>query len=244
MRYQDHVLRHRPTGYWPLQGRRTVRDLAGRSSATWTNLPAAADDRPGIAGLAGPGLATRFDRAAGTYATASHHADWNSTHVTIMAWVRSATIGASINTIASRDDEAANRQFQFRLTATTALPQWIPFLGGGPVVVQGTTPINSPAPDGNPYHHIVGTYDGTEATIVVNGVVEASSASALAFPAVTAAMDIGRKSAGSTNLIDGHIAHLAIFPRYLGLAAIRRLYVAGRRGVAAPRDRDRARLAA
>ncbi len=73
------------------------------------------------------------------------------------------------------------------------------------------------------WYHVVGTYDGTNLRIYVNGVLEATTASSLSMPGNALPLRIGQSAAGY-EFFDGTIDDVAIYSSALGASAIQEHY--------------------
>lgn len=79
-------------------------------------------------------------------------------------------------------------------------------------------------------HHVVGTYDGTDAKIFVDGVLIDTDSTAVSMDATTAGLQIGERTASAENT-DGRIDEVAIYDRALLVAEVEEHYQVGSRFV-------------
>jgi hypothetical protein len=95
---------------------------------------------------------------------------FNTTALTVSAWVQTTSTSNPI-TIMDRDNFNSEREFQFRIYNNDL--DFIPFLGTTPTPypVSGSTAIN----DGN-FHYVVGTYDGNNIDVYVDGALSTTLA--------------------------------------------------------------------
>ena len=116
-----------------------------------------------------------------------------------------------------------DKGYWINVTAT-GIGLWISTNGSNQTLCEWSTTINA-----NTVYHIVGTFDGSNARIYINGVLR--NTVAITGPvwtvATASAFAIGRLGALSSDYFDGRIDDVAVYNRALTLAEIQQHYNAG-----------------
>jgi len=83
----------------------------------------------------------------------------------------------------------------------------------------------------NAWHHIVGTFDGTNARLYVNGVAVASAALPSGYqPNTRGSVEIGQAEPGSNYYFPGQIQDAAVYTTVLSPTQVQRHYSVGTTG--------------
>ncbi|MBI3583168.1 MAG: DUF2341 domain-containing protein [Nitrospinae bacterium] len=138
------------------------------------------------------GNAMTFASASSQYVSVSNYPDLNpSTSITVEAWVSLSDTGAE-HVILSKNNQyllrySTNNKFSFYLYDGT---DWEPGVHSATL------------PSSNTWYHVVGTWDGTNQKIYVNGVLENTVTHNFTSASTTNAVEIGKWSAYMNGLID------------------------------------------
>ena len=150
----------------------------------------------------------------GTSAYVSGQDNDSATHLTISAWVNSDATQAA--TIVGKGDtqgtlEISSNTPSFKITTGSTLR----------TVTAGSAFSNSA------WHHLVGTYDGSNAVLYVDGVQAQSVAATGSVSTNSNVWTIGRDVVGGSNYFDGTIDEVKLFSRALAANEVKAEYDAG-----------------
>ena len=125
--------------------------------------------------------------------------------ITLSIWVRTDNL-VEMKALAKWSDSPAQFSYLISILAD-GTAQFATFTGGTDLVA-GTTDL-----DDGEWHHIVGTYDGSDIRIYVDGVEENSTGASGSIDTSTVPLRLGAGSgdAGSENPFDGELGHCAIW---------------------------------
>lgn len=155
----------------------------------------------------------------------THNEVLNTSNITVSAWVKSGSAVSNANTVArwlpsSSDDgewalgQGTGTTFQFKAR-----------INGAARFVTG------PIPSHTNYHHVVGTYDGSNLKLYVDGVLADTEAISGSLATNSRGLSIGASDDGS-NAWPGAIDEVKIFNHALNLDEIRAEYNAQKAGIA------------
>lgn len=227
--YSTEVLADSPLAYWRMgegAGAGTMQDDSGNAR---TGSYQGGGHVFGVTGLltGDPNTAINFNGSS-SRADASNAAWMDVGTITVEAWVKPDVTPAALFAIAFRDEgnfTAGNtRSFQFAIPATTGRPYLSLWgsVGGVQTTAQATTGITAGV-----RAHVVGTYDGTNIKMYVNGALEATTALTGSLPTGSGSIVIGRNSSASNSFFDGVLDEVAIYSGALSAARILAHYTAG-----------------
>lgn len=216
------------TAYWRLgesSGTNAVDASTSGLNATYTGSPTL-----GVTGLlAGGGGDTAVDFNGSTQyvVRATNALLQGGTAISVEAWVIGDTIGnkAPVGFFGSGTDKG------YWINFANPIAFW--------VSTTGSNQVGASSPDvtaTGTLYHIVGTFDGLNVRLYVNGVLKATSALVgTAWTVATAnAFAIGRLGALSSDYFDGRIDEVAIYQRVLAVDEILSHYEAGITPASAP----------
>ncbi|HYI80355.1 MAG TPA: LamG-like jellyroll fold domain-containing protein [Thermoleophilaceae bacterium] len=214
--YSTAVLADSPAGYWRLgePSGSTVNDSAGSNTGTYTNGPLL-----GQTSLLSGDTANRSVRFDGTndHARIPHASGISPTQrITVEAWIKPAVVPTSGFASIATKPEAYSLQFNGNRLEFT--------------VIQNGTRRRTQAPAGaivaNQTYHLVGTYDGANARLYVNGSQVATTALTGAISAPSNALTIGAWD-NTQEFLNGTIDDVAVYSSALTAARIGAHYSAG-----------------
>ena len=137
--------------------------------------------------------------------------------ITIEAWVNMTAAG-DVPRIVSKGFASA-----YELQAHLSVPRFVLTKSGGETFAKGTTNIVD-----SKFHHIVGTWDGTNMRLYVDANLEKTTALASPIDTTTKNVSIGARGGGATlNFFPGSIDEVAIWNRSLSTEEIQKLYGRG-----------------
>ncbi len=125
---------------------------------------------------------------------------------TIGAWIKTSQNYASNQGVIVSKGDTSNWEYELKVqTTNVAIFQLWPSIGSGADNVVGTTAVN----DGI-WHYIVGTADGTNARLYVDGKLETTTAITATLIDGTSSFEIGRRNTG-TLLFNGSIDDVRVY---------------------------------
>jgi len=126
--------------------------------------------------------------------------------ITIALWLRLESTGSEGKAFAKWSDAGASQQYLISVRDNGHMQMVVNTGSFG--IAQGTTDMD----DGN-YHHVAGTYNGSNVRAYVDGVQEGSVSKSGNMVSATAPVRIGAGSGGSgtENPFDGEIGHCAVW---------------------------------
>lgn len=142
----------------------------------------------------------------------------SATNITISAWVNPSASHTS--SIVSKHSSTSDNQGRLSLASNT--PSFTITTGG----TQRTATAGSAIPSSS-WSHIVGTYDGSNARLYVNGVQAGISAGTGAIATNAFAWTVGRDANASSNYFNGVIDEVKVLSRALTLSEVDAEYDAG-----------------
>ena len=152
-------------------------------------------------------MARNFDATSNDYIDFGDPAvlDLTGDEVTLSIWLRCGTPAEGKVFAKWADSPAA---FQYLLSVLANGHALFAVFTGGTDIVEGTTDL-----DDGEWHHIAGTYDGSDIRIYVDGVEEGSTAASGNMASNTAPVRIGAGSggAGTENPFDGDLGHPSLW---------------------------------
>jgi hypothetical protein len=150
------------------------------------------------------------------YAQAANNAAINLAQFSVGAYFKTTNIG-TVKSILLKDVDGTNNNYKLSLSATNKAQ--ISFVNTAFTTVSaiGTTTIT----DGN-WHYAVGTFDGANLKIYVDGVLEATTANATTPITGTNALNIGADN-GGINKFNGNIDEISVWNSALPQAQIQSL---------------------
>jgi hypothetical protein len=216
--YKDAVLADNPAGYWRLgetSGATAADGMRGRHG-TYTNAPTL-NQTGALNGDANP--AVTFDGTT-EYVSVPYDSALNPGQVTLEAWARPTGGTGTARTIAATQD--TNKGY---LLGIGTDDKWRFTIGTG----AATTVVTGPAVTLSSWVHVVGTYNGTTATLYVNG-ISAGTASVTGSANTTRPLGIGATDAGGTwaGYFPGSIDEVALFASALSQSRVQAHYLLGR----------------
>jgi len=164
------------------------------------------------------GVGLNFD-GGNDYVDAGNAASLNITNaITIEAWVKTTTITAQRNIIMKGGGTATNYGIDIGSIAGK-----LRFFGYASGVAKGIILAGGTVIDDGIWHHIAGTFDGTNWIIYRDGVVDNSKVDAATLTPTTETLQIGARQ--STGYFDGSIDEVRIYNRALSASEIMELYI-------------------
>ena len=211
MTYADEVLADSPLSYWRMEetsGTSIADEQAARNgSLTGGNL--------NVSGQVGSGLS--LDGVDDHAAVGLVPSNMGAVTVEgIVKYESSTDDGGQI--LCCDSTTGAARGWQFRIDTTGGALTFIKILNGV-VSLSGTTNLQ----DGE-FHHLVGTYDGSELRVYVDGVSENSDAATGAITGDATALQIGRNPRASQEYLGGVVDEVAFYDYALSAARIQAHY--------------------
>jgi len=198
--YELEVLSDNPVAYWPLSdaaGSTTVADATGNGNTGTVN---------GGVTLGEPGVVAQFPNETsglfnGTTGYIQTTVDPIGSAISLEAWVKSTATSASAQIIF--DSGAA--------AGATGTGLWLNVGGAVEAVFEGLACTSNIAIAGdNKWHHVVATFNGSDISIYIDGVLEGQTASTTA---VTAGYNgrIGEYGNGTTDHFTGYIGQVGVY---------------------------------
>ena len=211
--YRDAVLADHPVAYWRLDdGDTTARDSAGSIPGTYNGTC-----MRGVAGalVGDPDTATHFD--GGCTVSASSAPDFSSrAPFSIEAWYSPDVLPQEsyivIKETRTSDGTTPIDGYGLIASATGAYVERIVGLGNA-----GTSPFVLPS---LAFHHLVGTYDGSELAFYVDADLVAMEPDANALATNATLLQIGGYVSPPTGLVTGTIDEVAVYDYTLSLDRI------------------------
>jgi Concanavalin A-like lectin/glucanases superfamily len=129
--------------------------------------------------------------------------------ITVAGWINTTDNSAS-QTVASKVDTVADQGWELRLDS-----------GNLEFVLNDNTVASVTAPSANQWHHVAGTYDGTNIRVYLNGILRNTVASSAYTPSTRSAK-IGARTAGGTiqNYFSGNLDDIRLYSRSLSAPEI------------------------
>ena len=147
------------------------------------------------------GSALEFPGTTADYVEVPDHDDLRITDaITLVGWARAVDNGANIV-----GKDGASRDYNIHITSSN---------NGGKIYLSGTTATGATTITDGEWHHVAGTWDGSEAKVYVDGVEEASAGFAGPISTSDVPVEIGFRTAGSIVFM-GTIDEVAIFDQAL-----------------------------
>src|SRR6266404_692450 len=212
--------------WWP--GESNFNDIRGANSGT---------NAGGVSFVPGEvGQTFHFDGSANSYFTVPNSATFApaSNQVTIAAWVRpNYTASNVVDTVFSKRDACGfNRSYILDITKAGLVPFGYPL---GSIVwsasVAGDDAISTvPVPNDGLYHFIVGTYDGANMNVYLDGVLVGQKPHTGPIPVTSDLPYVGKQS-GCGDLTYADIDELQFYNRSLSQSEISAIYDAANAGV-------------
>ncbi len=215
--YADAVLADSPAGYWRLgeAGGTTANDAAGANTGTYTNAPTL--DSASLLAADTANRSVRFD-GSNDHVRIPNSTGLNpSQRVTVEAWIKPEALPAagSFASIAAKRESYALQFNGPRLELT---------------IMQNGTRRRTQAPVGavvaGQTYHVVGTYDGTNTRLYLNGTQVATTALTGAIGPATNGLNIASWD-GSGELMRGNVDEVAVYGTALSAARVAAHYTAG-----------------
>lgn len=215
--YSNAVLADAPAGYWRLgePGGTTANDSAGANTGTYTNAPQL--DTPSLLPADTANRSVRFD-GTNDHVSVPNSASLNpSQRVSVEAWIKPEALPAagSFASIATKGESYALQFNGPRLEFTV--------MQNG---VRRRTQAAVGAVAVNQAYHVVGTYDGTNARLYINGSQVAVTALTGAIGPATNKFVIASWS-GTNELMRGTVDEVAVYGSALSAARVAAHYDAG-----------------
>jgi hypothetical protein len=216
--YKDGVLADSPTGYWRLgesSGATAADGIRGRHG-TYVGSPTLA----ATGALNGDSNTAITLNGASQYVSVPYDSALNPSQVTVEAWAKpTGGAGTARTVVASQDTNKGyllgiGTDNKWRFTVGT---------GAATTVVTGSTvTLNS-------WAHVVGTYDGSTATLYVDG-VSAGTASGTVSVNTTRPLGIGATDAGGSwaGYFPGSLDEVALYTSALSQTRVQAHYLLGR----------------
>jgi hypothetical protein len=219
--YRQSVLFDSPVSYWRFgeAAGSTAADEQGANNGTYTNSPTLAQS--GVL-VGDANTAVSFD-GTDDRTDVAYAAGLNPDKFTVEAWAR-PTGGAGTNRAVVASYNEVGGVFGYGIWAASD-NTWKLYVGNG----SARTTVTGPAVTLNAWTHLVGTYDGTTASLYVNGNLAATTAVTYASNA-TAPLGIGAWNNSGTwqQYFPGRIDEVAVYKRALSLARVQMHYSAYR----------------
>lgn len=206
----SHALSQGLIGAWVMNegGGLSLKDLSGKN-----NTGALTGGPTWSAGQFGPAL---------SFNGSSSYVDLGSgvplaTRISISARLKVASFIANMQIVCS---DASVRRFQFRVNSSNGI-DFVVFDGGGSVLAFASSATTLSA---NIFYHVIGTYDGSNAYVYINGVQDATGAGSGSSATVADTIYIGARNTGSL-FFSGVIDEVLIYNRALSSYEVQQLYV-------------------
>lgn len=205
------------------RGENTARDSLGGHHATAVNGATHAD------GYAGRGF--YFNAAANmAFQVPAPSALESPSAITVEAWVRPRSFPNGAPSVLRKNEDALGSP-QFLLAvgdgSSPGLPHFNPGVAGASATGATELPLNA-------WTHLAGTYDGSTATLYVNGLVAATTAAAGTIPTSARDLFIGNEELLTDRAFDGYIDEVAVYDRALSATEIQAIHDAGNAGKCPP----------
>jgi hypothetical protein len=218
--YAQEVLIDSPVAYWRLgEASGTVAvDEVGNHDGTYEGTPTL-----GATGLLASDTDTAVSLSGDDYIEVADNADLLPTFISVEAWVKTSSIG-STQVIVVKDRAASNNSipYMFRILSTGKVV-FGSFKGSTPVWVVATSATTLTA---GVIYHLVGTYDGANFRIYVDGIDNGATAHTDGLLGSGLALRIGERIQVSQPFT-GTIDEVAVYDTALSPARIEAHYNAG-----------------
>jgi concanavalin A-like lectin/glucanase superfamily protein/fibronectin type III domain protein/lysyl oxidase len=214
--YSTAVLADNPGAYWRLgePSGTTVNDSKGANTGTYTNQPQL--NTASLLSGDTANKAVRFDGSNDHVRVPHASAIAPTQRISVEAWIRPAAVPTSGFASIVTKPEAYSLQFNGNRLEFT--------------VIQNGTRRRTQAPAGalvaNQTYHVVGTYDGSNARLYVNGSQVATTALTGAISAPSNALAIASWDGGQ-EFFNGTVDDVAVYPAALAAARVGAHYSAG-----------------
>jgi hypothetical protein len=223
--YQDTVLDSGPVSYWrPGESAGTsAADVKAAVAGTYTNSPTLA--QPGT--LAGDAdTATSFD-GSNDYVTAGNVYGFTGTaSFSVEFWLKPNAADTLWRRVISKEG-GGNRGWNFYLEATSGTPNLLNFHRcDSSGVCDGAT--SSSALQTGTWYHMVGTYDGANIRLYVNGALKQTQASTRSQGSNTGPLVIGGAGYLSPDYLSGALDDVAVYNTVLSATQVQLHYDSGR----------------
>jgi hypothetical protein len=199
--------------WWP--GDRSARDIIGGNNGT---LVGGVTFGPGVSGPA-------FSFNGSNYVSVPTSPSLNPTsQVSLEAWVNPGSTNTSEAGIAGTWDDVSGNNRTYFLWLLNGVPNfYVSHTGTDYPSAVAATPLQP-----GHWYHLVGTFDGTNIRIYVNGSLAGTTFSPGSIHTNSQPFYIGRTdTGGATNFFNGQIDEVAVFNRALSPAEIQWIYQAG-----------------
>ncbi|SNZ05679.1 Carboxypeptidase regulatory-like domain-containing protein [Natronoarchaeum philippinense] len=199
-------------GYWPLDdaGAAGVSDVSG--SGNDGSQSGGLGNASGLFGTSAYDFDGSDDAVTVPHDESIEMSDEDA--VTVSAWVKKDAAQSGWVAIAQKSDQSYNLQFE-----NGNQPTFTIYDGDWNIVNSGVSLSN------DQWHHVVGTYDGSEARIYVNGTLKGTQAvSGTLANASGSPLGIGENLATGGRNLDGTIDELRLYDRALSDAEVQALY--------------------
>jgi hypothetical protein len=182
-----------------------------------------------------PGAATTFDGATGAVSvpgpTAASYQFSDTAPFTVEAWVRPGALTHWATIVQKTDYTSANVRQGWQLWVTSdnnpyGTPTAIGFQRwGGAATNYNLDSAYSPSLSPDVWHHIAGTYDGSNMRVYVDGQLQGTSTSGRSISPTTAPLEIAQ-NVNESVWFPGGIADVAVYPVALTQAQLQTHYTA------------------
>jgi hypothetical protein len=197
-------------GYWNLdQTSSPATDFSGfGNNGTWTNSPVSVGGKFGTA--------LEFDGTNNKYVDINSAPEFNTPHVSVSAWAYTDT-WIDTTGIVGRDDSSTNRDWGLGLGSISNSFRFHAFIGNTQYNAQSTTNFSTAA-----WHFLVGTYDGANLKLYVDGTLVATTPIVGSMDTDTKNIHIGKK--GTAEYFDGKVDEVRVYNRALSQSEVTNLY--------------------
>ena len=151
------------------------------------------------------------------------------TNITISAWVKPSSYPTAGCVVVRK--QGGDTTMQYLLQLGDGATAGVPHFNCGITAYQPVGPTPLPL---NQWSHIVGTYDGQQARVYVNGAIVDARPMTGPMPVTTHDLFIGRVESNTSRDFDGLIDELAIWDRGLDSNEVAAIYAAGNAGMTKP----------
>lgn len=200
----------------------TLYNLYGTGALTTAGSP------PTVESALGPALS--FNGSSQYIQQKASTQFFNGTLGSISLWFKCTSFGSGFPCIAERDDDASDWGFQLLIAASSSLLDWT--VNNTTTAVNVTTTISTAI-----LYHAVGTFDGANAVLYLNGANIGSQALVGSARGAQAAWTFGAKGLIGGSYFNGIIDNIATFHLPLTQADVTRLYTDPYAGLIFPQDR-------
>ncbi|MCR4300211.1 MAG: LamG domain-containing protein [Sulfuricaulis sp.] len=143
----------------------------------------------------------------------ANNAVYDVDNITIAFWAWT-DVDVTFSVAFGRDDSSTNRCWNLGIGSAASTFRFAPFIGNSQINAQSGTGFSTGA-----WHHLVGTYDGSNVRLWVDGVNTATTAQSGTLDKDPVGPTIGGRS-GAVQLWDGRVANALIYNRALSGAEI------------------------